>query len=367
MTPTRDVRLLARESVRALPLYTPDGAACAIDLSDSTNLWGPPPAAIRALAAAPSTIVARYPTVRSSALEPALLRYLGLEGTPEMRVVTGCGSDDVIDSTMRAFVVPGARVAFSAPSFSMVPVFARLNGLEPVAIPLTPDFDVDAEHLVDLDAAITYLCAPNNPTSTGLSRAAVEYVASRANGIVVLDEAYAEFAPETFADLAGRHDRLLVIRTFSKAFGLAGLRVGYGVGTEGLVSMVERARGPYKVNALAECAALASLEDVTGGVQWVREHARLAVRNRDRLSAALVDLGLAALPSTANFLFVPTSRAPWLARRLRDDGILVRLFTDLPQELRCLSAAGGAALRIGVGPWEAMQALLDSLSEMPCE
>ena len=361
------VRTLARADVRALPLYAPDGAECAVDVSDNTNLWGTPPASRRALADAPASATTRYPSLYGAPLRDALLRYLGLQSATNVGVVTGCGSDDVIDSTMRAFGVPGDRVAFSAPSFSMIPTFARLNGLEPVSLPLTERYDVDAERLVDLGAKITYLCTPNNPTATVLSRAAVAYVAEHARGVVLVDEAYAEFAPETFEDLATRFERVIVTRTFSKAFGLAGLRVGYGFGGAELVGTVERARGPYKVSALAERAALAALGASDDALGWVRAHAAIAVANRERMRSALDGLGLPALPSAANFLLVPASRARLLASALRKRGVLVRAFTGLPTELAPLAAADGAALRIGIGPWDMMQAVLDALVEALAE
>ena len=356
------VRLIARPEIRALPLYAPDVADCAVDVSDNTNLWGMPPAARRALTEAPLSASTRYPSLYGSPLREAVLRYLELHDAPALGVVTGCGSDDVIDSTMRAFGSPGDRVAFSAPSFSMIPTFARLNSLEPVSIPLTDTFDVDAERLVDLDAKITYLCTPNNPTGTVLSRGAVEYVVAHARGVVLLDEAYAEFAPETFVHSVTRSERVIVTRTFSKAFGLAGLRVGYGVGSTEVVSMVERARGPYKVNALAERAVLAALGAGDDALGWVRAHATLAVRNREQMRAALRELGFIALPSAANFLFVPTARARLLASALRKRGVLVRALTGLPTALAPLAAADGAALRIGIGPWEMMQSVLDALA-----
>ncbi len=357
-------RELARAEVRALPLYAPELAAeCAVDLSDNTSLWGPPPAARRALAETPDTAVARYPSLYSSPLRAAVLRYLGLTSASGLGVVTGCGSDDVLDSAMRAFAAPGDRIAFSAPTFSMIPTFARLNGLDPVAIPLTARYDVDAERLVQIGAKLTYLCTPNNPTATALSRAAVEYVVAHARGIVLLDEAYAEFAPETFVDLVTRQDRLLVTRTFSKAFGLAGLRVGYGVGSTELVGLVERARGPYKVNAYAERAVLAALGPDTDALGWVKAHAELAVANRARFAEALLALGLVPLPSAANFVFVPTQRAGAVARALRERGILVRAFAGLPADLPALAASSGAALRIGVGPWDMMQSVLDALAD----
>lgn len=357
-------RSLARAEVRALPLYSPDLAECAVDVSDNTNLWGLPPAARRALAAAPDAAISRYPSLYSAPLRTAVARYLGLGGDARMGIATGCGSDDVIDSTMRAFGAPGDRIAFSAPTFSMIPTFARLNGLEPVSIPLTERYDVDAEQLVSLDAKITYLCTPNNPTATALSRAAVEYVAANARGVVLLDEAYAEFAPEAFVDLVTRFERLIVARTFSKAFGLAGLRVGYGVGAAEIIGLVERARGPYKVNALAERAVLAALDESDDALGWVRARAAEAVENRERLAAGLRALGFAPLPSAANFVFVPTARAVVLARRMRERGVLVRAFAGLPRDLRVLAESNGEALRIGVGPWEVMRQVLRILEEV---
>jgi histidinol-phosphate aminotransferase len=358
------VRMLARQEVRALPLYSPDAAACAVDVSDNTNLWGASPAVRRALADAPESAVSRYPSLYSAPLRSSVLRYTGLAQTGGIGVVSGCGSDDVIDSTMRAFGAPGDRIAFSAPTFSMVPTFARLNGLEPVAIPLTARYDVDADRLVHIGAKITYLCSPNNPTSTALSRAAVEYVAEHSQGIVLLDEAYAEFAPETFIDLASRFERLIVTRTFSKAFGLAGLRVGYGVGSSAAVGLVERARGPYKVSAFAERAALAALEDSDEGLGWMHAHVALALRNRERLAAELHGRGYDPLRSAANFLFVPTPKAVVLARSMRERGVLVRAFAGLPRDLDALAASNGEALRIGVGPWEMMQVVLDAMEEL---
>jgi len=265
---------------------------------------------------------------------------------------------------MRAFGAAGDSIAYSAPTFSMIPVLARLNGLVPVPIPFAPGFDVDAERLVDASAKITYLCAPNNPTGTAISRWAVEYVVANARGIVLIDEAYAEFAPEVFADLVAQNERVVVARTFSKAFGLAGLRVGYGVGTKDVVRLIERARGPYKVNALAERTVLAAFEESPDGLGWVREHAVLAVANRARLIAGLQELGVTVLPSAANFVMVPLERAVDVCREMSKRGVLVRAFTAIPRDLAVFEESNGAALRIGVGPWEMMQTLLDVLREV---
>ena len=354
---------LSRPAVRDLPVYAPDAVPCEVDLSENVNLWGSPPAAVRALAEGSTERLNRYPSLDSATLRGAVLRYLGFPVTSGVAVVTGCGSDDVLDAAMRAFGEPGDEIAFAAPTFVMIPIFARLNGLVPVPMPLGPNYDVDPERLVDRRAKITYLCTPNNPTSTAMSREAVTYVVEHARGLVVLDEAYAEFAPETFTSLVARSDRLLVTRTFSKAFGLAGLRVGYGVGSAALVDFVTRARGPYKVNALADAAAVAALAPAPDALGWVTEHATLAVTLRERLAIALREFGLEPAPAAGNFLFVPTSRAPALARALRDRGVLVRPMNGLPQDVPALRASEGRALRIGVGPWSSMERLLDALRE----
>jgi histidinol-phosphate aminotransferase len=361
-----DVQSLARADVRALPLYAVDRTARAIDVSDNVNLWGTPPAVRRALADAPVETASRYPSLYSIPLRDAVLGYVGLGSGAAggVGVVTGCGSDDVLDAAMRAFGDPGDRIAFAEPTFSMIPIFARLNGLEPVAIPMTPTFDLDPQRLVDCRAKITYLCSPNNPTSTMLSRATVEYVVEHAAGLVILDEAYAEFAPESFVALVARHERLLVTRTLSKAFGLAGLRVGFGVASEPVIELLTRARGPYKVNVFAEIAALAALrEGADGGLAWVREHVALAVHVRACLADAVRALGLEPLPSSANFLCIPTPDARDIARAMRARGVLVGVHTGLARDVPVLDAAGGQALRIGVGPWDVMETVLSTLAE----
>lgn len=364
MTADRDAALaLARAAVRELPLYAPDVAACSVDVSENVNLWGSPPAALRTIAGGVAGQVNRYPSLYSTPLREAVLGYLGLSGASGIGLVTGCGSDDVLDAAIRAFGEPGDEVAFAAPTFVMIPIFTRLNGLIPAAVPMGPDYEVDPQRLVDRRAKITYLCTPNNPTSTAMTREAVEYVVDHAAGLVVLDEAYAEFAPDVFISLVTRSERLLVTRTFSKAFGLAGLRIGYGVGSAAVVDSVTRARGPYKVNAIAEAAAIAALAEGADASGWVARHAALAVMVRERLATALRDLGLEPAVSAGNFLFVPTARAAAISSEMRRRGVLLRALGGLAQDVPALRSSDGHALRIGVGPWESMERLLDALRE----
>jgi histidinol-phosphate aminotransferase len=352
---------LARASYREIALYAPERAPCAVDLSDNTNTWGVPPAAERELRDAALSSMTRYPNLSAASLKEALAGYLG---TKPLNIVTGCGSDDVLDSAIRAFAEPGDRIAYPDPSFAMIPIFARLNGLSPVPVPLTESLDVDADAMLATDARIIYLCSPNNPTGGSLSRAAIARIVAEAPGVVILDEAYAEFAAADNRDLLATSERVLVTRTMSKAFGLAGLRVGYAAGAAALVAAVEKSRGPYKVSAIAERMALAALGE---GLPWVRDHVLEAVANREQLREELHGRGLAPLPSDANFVLVPTAGAGARARAMRARGVAVRPFENLPGVARALRDTGGSALRISVGPWPMMQAMLDALDATAAE
>jgi histidinol dehydrogenase len=341
--------LRLRPDYREITLYSPDRTPCTVDLSDNTNLWGAPPAALAALRLADQPAITRYPSLYAPGLKDALALYAGV-GPDE--VVTGCGSDDVLDSAFRAFAAPGDRVAYPDPSFAMIPIFARMNGLIPVAVPLGRGFDVDADAMLATGARIIYLCSPNNPTGTAVGAAAIERLVERAPGLVILDEAYAEFAGSDGTARWIASGRVLVTRTLSKAFGLAGLRIGYAVGAPALVAAVEKSRGPYKVSAVAERASVAALGP---GLPWVRERVAEAIGVREQLAARLRALGLEPLPSVANFVLVPVPDAAATAARLRERGIAVRPFTGLQRV--------GDALRITVGPWPLLEECLVGLEE----
>ena len=345
MSPARPRPVLA-----TVPLYAPDSSPVFLDLSDNVNLWGVPPAAARALGEPVRAQPSVYPRSNPAELRAALAGYAGVSAA---QVVTGCGSDDVIDGALRAFASPGEKVAYSAPTFSMLVSFARVNGLEPAPVPFGQDGDIDPEALLAQRAAITYLCSPNNPTGTGISPEALERVVSRAEGLVLVDEAYGEFSGVTAVPLLPRAPHLLVTRTLSKAFGLAGLRVGYGLAAPEVVQVLEKVRGPYKVNVLGERAALAALDE---DVPWVLQHVEAAVAIRERLRVGLEALDLRALPSSANFLCIPVPDSAALGRALLEEGIKVRVLRALP--------GIGDAIRVGVGPWEAMETLLSALREV---
>ncbi|MEN8376671.1 MAG: histidinol dehydrogenase [Gemmatimonadota bacterium] len=332
-------RAPGRAAYRELSAYDPGREPVALDLSDNTSRFGSAPAAARAFAGLGADVTSRYPAVYADSLRIALAAYHGVE--PE-NVTTGCGSDDVLDSALRAFCDPGATLVYPDPTFGMVPVLARMNALRAVGVP-SPVADPDVDRLLAAAPAAVYLCRPNNPTGLSMAAAAVRRADAEARGAVLLDEAYADFAGEDLTAWAAASERTVSLRTFSKAWGLAGGRVGYAIGPAAAIAEIEKSRGPYKVSAPAEAAALAALAEDDG---WRAEAVARAIEARAALSAALVDLGFDALASRANFVLAPVADAPAAKTALYARGVGVRAFAGLP--------GVGDAIRVTVGPPEAM-------------
>ena len=336
---------LARADFAEIPRYSAGGVA-EVDLSDNTNQWGTPPSAAAVLRT--GLDVSRYPDMYGDSLKRTIARIGGFG--PEC-VVTGNGSDDVLDCVIRAFAAPGDTVAHPDPTFVMVPVFARINGIKPVPVALNGDHSMDADALLATNARIIYLCSPNNPTASPTAADAIRRIIANARGLVIIDEAYIDFTGlGGFMAEAPGLERVVVCRTLSKAYGLAGLRVGYGVAAPKVVETIEKSRGPFKLNMMAERAAV---EALTTDAAWVAARARDAIESRDRLARELRGLGLAPLPSAANFLLVPTPQAFAIAASLQKQGISIRPF-------RALRGIGDA-FRITAAPWPVMERALAAL------
>ena len=341
--------LVARATIRELSLYDPKRAPCALDLSDNTNRWCAAPAAMRTLRELNAEPVTRYPTVYATALKAALADYAGVRAD---EVVTGCGSDDVLDSTIRAYAEPGDRIAYPDPTFGMLPLFARMNGLEAVAVPMRSPHELDVDALLATRARVTYVCSPNNPTGLSIAPAQLERLIERAAGVVIIDEAYAEFSGAGWIAKAPSHPRLVVARTMSKAFGLAGLRVGYATAAAPLALDIEKARGPYMIGTVAERATLAALRD---DVDWMRARVHDVAESRARLTRALQALGMHPLESAANFVFIPVRDAALVAARTRAVGVAVRPFPAVH--------GVGDGVRVTVGPWPMMETAIAALRD----
>ena len=328
-----------------------------IELGDNTCRWGAPPAAVRAMRDAADAMPSGYPEMYSRTLKEALAQYAGVD--PEMLVI-GNGSDDILDSTFRGVAEPGDRLAMLEPTFVMVPIFAQLHRLVVDRVPLDSSYGLPVDPLFENSPRIIYLCSPNNPTGTAIPLATIESVASRAPGVVLVDEAYFEFAGESAVSLVREFPRLIVARTLSKAFGLAGLRVGYAIASPEMVRAIERARGPYTVSAMSERAAAAAVA-LDGA--WVRDNVARSVAARERLATALRQRGLDVPPSATNFVFAPVAKASAIAKAMRDRGVSVRPFAHIPQFCSALVESRGEALRITAGPDDEIDAALTAFDE----
>ncbi len=347
-----------RPDYEALDRYTPNRAPVAVDLSDNTNLWGPHPAADRALREIAENGITRYPSAYADRLRDVVAERFGIATDC---VTTGCGSDDVLDSAFRAASEPGGTVAFLHPTFSMIAPLARMNGLRTRTVDWNPwaGPPPDPEALLASDPDLVYLCRPNNPSGTVASRDWVERLltlSERRGVLVLIDEAYADFADDDWLAAAPERERLLVLRTLSKAYGLAGLRVGFAVGAPSVVLEVDKSRGPYKVSAVADAAAAAALSDASGWTDNVVNEARMM---RGVLIEALRQRGFEPAPSEANFVLVPVGSVPaaLVDGELRARGVAVRPF-GVPGMFN--------AIRVTVAPWELLEQFLAAF-DSACE
>ena len=337
-------------AIAAMPRYQPDRPPTRVDLSDNTSLWGPPPSVRATLAGLSDAQLSRYPSPNADALCAALGDRHGVDPAC---IVTGCGSDDVLDSAIRACCDAGSSIAVAVPTFSVVPSFAEVNEVRMAPVELRRDGTVRAADLLAVDADIYYLCSPNNPTGMSVPGAELIELLEATDSIVLVDEAYADYADTDAVALTEHHDNLVVVRTLSKAFGLAGLRVGYAVGHPDVVAAISASRGPYKVGALAEAVAIGVLRD---DVEWVRARIDEVRELRAAFTTRLASAGFEVLHSDANFVAVLVDDAPGAFARMRDREVLVRAYASL--------AVFGDLLRITVAPTalldEAFDALVDA-------
>ncbi len=322
-----------------------------VKLDGNENPYGPSPKALRALAEYRDYHI--YPDPLQRRAREALSRFLGL--LPD-QIVLGAGSDEIMDLVMRAFLIPGDAIINCPPTFGMYPFLARVAGVRVIDVPRWENFSLDlaAIHAVAAEAKLIFVTSPNNPTGNLLSEGELD--ALLATGlVVVVDEAYIEFAStESFVGRVKEGRNLIVLRTFSKWAGLAGLRVGYGVFPPSVAEVILKIKQPYNLNVAAQAAMLASLDDA----DRLRERVRLLIAEREEMLRALAEVPyLEPLPSQTNFLLcrIAGIDAGELQKELRRRGVMVRR-PDSPVLCNCL--------RISVGLPEHRQALIAALNEI---
>ena len=324
-----------RPLVRALHPYVPGEQPKIkglIKLNTNENPYPPSPRVLRTVQAAVDGRLRLYPNPSAERLREKLAKLHRCQ--PE-NIIVGNGSDEVLMLAVKGFVEPAAKsakgiVQYFIPSYSLYPVLAEIHGASTNAVPLHADFSLpDVVELKrrrqwDLHAALTLITTPNAPSGRGYSTKELEALCLAQRGVVVLDEAYVNFAKEDAMKLALKYPHVLVARTFSKAYSLCFQRVGYFVGHVELIGALHKIRDSYNVNGLGQIAAEATLDDLA----YYRANFRRIIATRSGLDHELTKLGFQVLPSQTNFILARPPQfaaAVWL-EKLRAEKILVRWF-----------------------------------------
>ena len=307
-----------------------------IKLASNENPLGVSPLAQRAIRSVLDGL-ARYPDGNGFELKQALSRRYGV--APE-NIVLGNGSNDVLELAARAFLTPQSSAVYSQHAFAVYPLAVQAMGARGIEVPAKNfGHDLDAMlHAISPDTRLVFVANPNNPTGTLVPPAGLEAFIAALPGhvLLVLDEAYNEYlAPELVADTMGwlkKYSNLLITRTFSKVYGLAGLRVGYAFGAPGVADLMNRVRQPFNVNSVSLAAAAAALEDA----DFVRRSYELNRTGMAQITAELQRLGIEYIPSSGNFVSFRTKDARSVYQKLLKAGVIVRPIASygMPDYLR---------------------------------
>jgi histidinol-phosphate aminotransferase len=342
-----------RSNIAALAGYTPGeqpGDDGIIKLNTNENPYPPSPRVYAALRNAINPALRLYPEPLSDTLRSTAARVYGVKAE---NILAGNGSDEILSILLCCFVAPGERVAFPVPTYSLYDTLVEIQDGVAARVDFPPDFSLPGS-LAEQRAALTFLCNPNAPSATLVSLAEIEKLARSVAGILVVDEAYVDFAASEGASslpLIRRLPNLVVLRTFSKSFSLAGMRIGLAFASEEIIAGMMKVKDSYNLNRLSLVAANAALQDLP----WMTRNARRIQRSRKKLSAALRRMGYFVYPSHANFVLARKrgENLKPVYEKLKRRGILVRYF-DAPGLQDCL--------RITVGAPKEVQALLNELA-----
>jgi len=319
-----------------------------VKLNTNENPYPPSPAVAKLLKEVDPASLRLYPdpVCRELCKLVAQLNGLHLDN-----VIIGNGSDDILTIVMRSFVSEDELVVCPEPSYSLYPVLSQLQGVDCRCIPLNEDFSLPEDFLRHaIGAKLLLIPRPNAPTGTAFTMDKMREICGGFDGMVLIDEAYADFAEESCVDFIHEFPNVIVCRTLSKSYSLAGIRLGYAMGSHHNIAGMMKVKDSYNVNALTQKIALAALEDQA----YLRGNITKICETRSRLCSALENLGFKVTPSQANFIFVspPDGNGEKLYLDLKEKGILVRFFPG---------PVTGKYIRITIGTDKETDKLLEAL------
>jgi histidinol-phosphate aminotransferase len=308
------------------------------------------------LAACRSIDVRAYPPPRGSLAVRSISDFLGFS---ESEVSVANGADEIMDLLMKVFVRRGSKVMVSEPTFPMYTFFAELYGGKKVTVMLKRDFSLDVDAILkkaDKDTRLLFVCSPNNPTGNQFRESDIKRLLDEFNGIVIVDEAYVDFASSSVIKWVRDYDNLAVLRSFSKAFGLAGLRLGYIVSSKHVIKYVQRVVGPFNVNSVTQQATVLALQNW----DYFKEQINLVVKEREWLMKNLQQIdGVKPYPSDANFILFKVTKdklnSATLTERIENRNVLVKDRGHLPLLKNCV--------RVTVGTRKMNETFVSALNE----
>ncbi|MEO0529684.1 MAG: histidinol-phosphate transaminase [Planctomycetota bacterium] len=349
-----------RESVERMTGYVPGEqprGTKLVKLNTNENPYPPSPKVIEAIRAAAGEGLQRYPEPSAEAFRNRAAEVLvkhNAEITPDW-ILCGNGSDDILTIATRAFADQGRAVRYPWPTYSLYKTLAEIQGVRQDRVEYEPDWSLDYAFTAPSDdVRIAYLANPNSPSGTILSPGEVAAIADAIPCPLLVDEAYVDFAETNCLDLVRTNERVLVSRTLSKSYGLAGLRFGYVVAQPQVIAQLAKVKDSYNCDALSIAGATAAIDDQA----WLADNVAKVLAERERLDAGLQAAGFVTTPSHANFVWAihPDGQHAAIYERLKADGVLVRLIRHDGWR------GGDDGIRVSVGTPEQTDALLSLLS-----
>jgi histidinol-phosphate aminotransferase len=315
-----------------------------IKLNTNENPYPPSPRVLAALKTAVDPMLRLYPEPLSDSLRAVAASIYGVKAE---NIIAGNGSDELLSLLMRAVIGPGERVAYAMPTYSLYETLVEIQGGVKATVDYPEDFSVP-DALAKQNAPLTFLCNPNSPSGTLVSLQEIDRLARAVSGILVVDEAYVDFADNEGASvlpLIRQLSNLVVLRTFSKSFSLAGMRIGVAFAPEEIIAGMMKVKDSYNLNRLSLVAAIAALCDLP----WMARNVRRIQRSRRKLSAGVEKLGFQVLPSQSNFVLArkPGENLKEVYEGLKRRKILVRYF-DAPGLRDCLRITVGTSREIAI-------------------
>jgi histidinol-phosphate aminotransferase len=340
-----------RDNVKKMEGYVPGEqpppGSNVIKLNTNENPYPPSPEVLKVLREFEGEWLRRYPDPMATMAREAAS---GVYGVPADWIMAANGSDEMLALLARVFLEPGRKIAYPMPTYSLYITLAEMQGAATVEVPYDEDYNLPVEGLLAANADLTFVCTPNNPSATVAATKDLERLAAGLKGVLVIDEAYTDFANGNALNLVSRYENVIVLRTLSKAYSLAGLRLGFGVAQPALLEGLIKIKDSYNVDSVALRLGAAAMNDQA----WMRANAGKIKASRAKLAEALEQMKFRLWPSQANFIMAcpPRGDARYIYFELRDRGILVR-YWDRPRL--------DDKIRITVGAEEENQVLVEAL------